>query len=186
MARLAALPPSAEQHELAARVYLQAGRKTEAIQELRRAAVLAPGNELVQQSLAEALWADRQYGEAVAILEKFVTSAPDHADWQFELGDALFNLGKSEESIQHLSRAVALDPNLLAAQAKLGEALLRTGNAAAALPYLERSRSIDRDGSIHFQLAQAYRRLGRMEDAAQASKRQGELSKATGATSSEQ
>jgi predicted Zn-dependent protease len=186
MARLAALPPSAEQHEVTARVYLQAGRKADALQELREAANLAPHDELVEQSLAEALWANQRYDQAVAILDKLVRSAPDHANWQFELGDSLLNLGKLDEGIQHLSRAVALEPDLLPAQAKLGEALMRTGNTEGAVPHLERAQSFDRDGSIHFQLAQAYRRLGRMEDAAQASRRQKELSKSGDAGSGQQ
>jgi Flp pilus assembly protein TadD len=74
-----------------------------------------------------------------------------------------------------LQRAVAIAPDLLPAQAKLGEALLHTGDPAAALPHLELAESVDTDGSIHFQLAMAYRRTGKPELAARALTRYKEL-----------
>jgi predicted Zn-dependent protease len=62
-----------------------------------------------------------------------------------------------------LQTAVELAPELLPAQAKLGQALLLTGNPAAAIPHLELAAPLDVDGSIHFQLATAYRRTGKTE-----------------------
>lgn len=94
------------------------------------------------------------------------------------MGDALFNLGRPEDSLTYLKKAVALSPGLLPAHAKLGEALLRTGDAAGAVAHLERAQSIDRDGSIHFQLAAAYRKTGNREAATSALQRQRELSEA--------
>ena len=178
METLTALPPSVEQHEVMARLYAQNGRKTEAIQELREAAKLSPENLPVAGELAEALWADRQYDESLVLLRRLVEASPHRADWQFELGDALFNTGRPDEAVSHLKKAVEISPEFLPAHAKLGEALLRTGDAANAVPHLERAQSIDQDGSIHFQLAAAYRKTGNVDAASKAIERQKELANA--------
>ena len=168
MQKLSALPPSAEQHQLLGHLYAQSGRKAEAIVELREAAKLDPGSILVQGQLAKALWTDRQYDQAIPMLERLIASSPENPDWQFELGDALFQTGKPEEAIPHLKAAVALSPQLLAAEARLGEVMLQTGRPADAIPHLERAQAIDTDGSIHFQLATAYRQVGKTDLAARA------------------
>lgn len=173
--RLAALPESAEQHEMLARVFGEAGQQTEAIGELRAAAALDPENSHIQGALARSLVANRQFGEAAALLRILLAKEQDNSDWHFELGDALGELGNSREAIAHLERAVALAPGMLPAQAKLGEALLRSGSPAAAIPHLERAAPLDTDGSLHFQLATAYRRVGKPVLAAKAMARRAEI-----------
>jgi len=180
VAELAALPPSAEQHQMLARAYTELGHRSEAIEELRLAARLSPNDPLVRGQLARQLWTDRRYEEAIALLNPLVAGHPEQPEWQFELGDALFSMGKTEEATPHLQQAVALAPNLLPAQAKLGELLLRRGDAAGAVPHLERAESLDQDGSLHYQLAVAYRRLGKTELASRAMTRQQELQQHSG------
>jgi len=159
--------------------YLKLDQPLKAIDPLRRATALEPSNPDVRRELAEALWSSREFEDAVPILQELVKSVPDHADWQFELGDALCATGREEEGRAHLERAVVIAPGLLPAQAKLGEALLHAGDPAAAIPHLELAESLDKDGSIHFQLAMAYRRTGKPELAARALARYKEL-QATG------
>ena len=173
--KLAALPPSPEQHQMLARAYTELGHRTEAIAELREAARMGKEDPLIQGQLAKALWADRKYEEAIRILEPLVAHNAEQPEWQFELGDALFSLGRPEEAVAHLQKSTILAPDLLPAQAKLGEALLQTGDAAGAASHLEMAKSLDQDGSIHYQLAMAYRRLGKTELASRALARQKEL-----------
>lgn len=175
MDRLAALPESAERDEMLARVYVRNGQRTEAIGELRAAEKLSPGNTRVESALARALVANREFDGAATILRALLVGNPDNSGWQFDLGDSLLETGQTEEAIQHLKRAVELSPTLLPAQAKLGEALLLTGAAAAAAAHLELAAPIDTDGSIHFQLATAYRRLGKPDMARRAMARHLEL-----------
>lgn len=159
--RLAALPPSAEQHEMLAIAYGRTGKRAESVAEWREAVRLAPGDKRLQGRLAEELWLSRQYDEARPILESLVRGDPERPDWQFELGDTLFSQGEPEEALTHLQEAVTLAPAMLPARAVLGKALLRTGNPSAAIPHLERALEIDKDGSLHFQLATAYRKIGK-------------------------
>ena len=53
----------------------------------------------------------------------------------------------------------------MAADASMGLALSRTGRNAEAVPHLERALELDDDGSLHFQLANAYRASGNAEKA---------------------
>jgi len=177
--QLTELPESLEQHEMLAKIYEQAGQRTEAIRELNAAEKRSPGNPGVKGELARALLANREFERAATLLRTLLAANPDDSGWQFDLGDALLNLGHAEEAIQHLTRAVEITPGLLPAQAKLGEALLQTGAVAAAVTHLERAEALDNDGSVHFQLATAYRRLGKSDLSAKAMARYLEIQKAT-------
>lgn len=177
--RLATLPPSAEQHELLAKAFAAAGQSSEAVSELRQAAELRPGDELIEAELAEALLAERKFDEAVDLYRTLLVRNESNSGYQFGLGDALLSLGQTEEAIQHLGAAVKLNPLFLPARAKLGEALVVSGHFAEAIPHLVAARSIDKDGSIHFQLASAYRHIGKQALAAEASARQKQLQQAS-------
>jgi predicted Zn-dependent protease len=63
---------------------------------------------------------------------------------------------------------VSRDPKLLPAQAALGRAYLEVGETAKAIAPLQAALETDKDGSLHYQLARAYRSTGRAELASQA------------------
>ena len=94
---------------------------------------------------------------------------------EFELGDCLFNLGQPDKALPHLRRAAKRLPDDFAAQATLGRVLLAMGDNQAAILALERVAGRDVDGSIHFQLANAYRTLGRTDLSRRALARQKEI-----------
>jgi tetratricopeptide (TPR) repeat protein len=178
LTRIAALPPSAEAHELAGLALRQVGRWEDSLAEFREAATLAPNDDRLRAELAKAQWLSRHYEEAAKLLEQIVAKSPDRAEGEFELGDSLFNLGQPELALRHLRRATALSPDAFAIQAMLGRVLLQTGDSQEAAPVLERAAKHDLDGSIHFQLATAYRNLGRADLARQAVARQKEIEEA--------
>ncbi len=78
------------------------------------------------------------------------------------------NLQRPVEAIPYLRKALVRVPHLLPASAALGQALLQTGQPEAAIPFLVEAKSIDSDGSIHFQLFRAYRLTGRPGEAREA------------------
>jgi len=175
MTRMAALPPSAEGHELLGLAFRKARRWEDSLAEFREADSLAPGGTRLRGELAKAFWLSRRYEEAVKRLEPLIVAGPDRGEWEFEIGDSLFNLGRPEQALPHLRRAATLLPDDFAAQAMLGRILLQTGDDRGAVAVLERIAPHDRDGSIHFQLAAAYRNSGRTDLARQALARQKEL-----------
>ncbi len=178
LARIAALPPSPEAHELAGLALREAGRWEDSLAEFREAATFAPNDDRLQAELAKAQWLSRHYAEAVKLLDQIVAKKPDGAEGEFELGDSLFNLGQPELALPHLRRAASLSPDVFAMQAMLGRVLLQMGDSQGAAPVLERAAKHDPDGSIHFQLATAYRNLGRADLARQALARQKEIEEA--------
>jgi lipopolysaccharide biosynthesis regulator YciM len=70
-----------------------------------------------------------------------------------------------EQAVPLLERALKQAPDLLTAHHALGRAYMQLGEAAKAVPELEAALSIDADGSLHYQLAQAYIQTGRREEA---------------------
>jgi tetratricopeptide (TPR) repeat protein len=175
LTRLGELPYSPEAHELAGLALRQAGRWEDSVIEFREAVSLAPGDVRLQSELAKAYWLSRRYEDAAKLLQELIAHEPDRGDWEFELGDSLFNLGQPEQSLPHLRKAAALSPGDFSRQALLGRALLQMGQSAEAVPILEKAAQHDVDGSIHFQLAAAYRNVGRPDRARQAIARQKEI-----------
>ena len=62
-----------------------------------------------------------------------------------------------------MRKAVQLEPEFAEAHAGLGRALATLGDIHRAVKHRELGAATDKDGSIHFQLFQLYRRLGNNE-----------------------
>ena len=163
--KLGSLPPSVEMHALKAEIASNHGDYMEAVNEWRAADKLAPGNPRIARSIAVALHEAADYRGAVPMLEQLVANEPRAAELQFLLGDSLLRLEQLENAVPHLEAAAHLRPDLLPARASLGLTYIRLGKAAEAVPHLEAALPIDDDGSLHYQLARAYQRSGRAEEA---------------------
>jgi tetratricopeptide (TPR) repeat protein len=82
------------------------------------------------------------------------------------LGDVMFKMGKPDASVACFRKVLAIDPQLMDAQAGLGKALIQLkqyGEAAAAME--EATRIDPKPAALHLYLSQAYRALGRPEEA---------------------
>ncbi len=175
LAKLSALPPSQEAHELAGVALRQSRRWEDSIAEFQQALKLAPGDVRLQSELAKSYWLSRRFDEAVKLLQPLVANGWERGDWEFELGDSLYNMGQPEQALPHLRKGASKLPGNFAAQAMLGRVLLEMGRHEEAAPVLERAAARDPDGSIHFQLASAYRGMGRPDLARQAIAKQKEI-----------
>jgi tetratricopeptide (TPR) repeat protein len=161
--RLAELPPSAEAHELLATIQFNRRKYAESAAEWEAALKFAPGNPYYRFRLAIALSSGNQYEQAREILEDLLKQSPQSAELNFWLGFTLLGLLESEQAIPFLQKAVAADPAKPLAQKELGRAYVQSGQAEKAIPHLEAALPSDDDGSVRYQLAQAYRSVGRME-----------------------
>jgi len=160
LAHLAAMPETAEIHELLAEAHVMKGDYHGAVKEWRAGLKLAPGDGLLTEGLAHALWLDNQYSEAKQFLGQLVQSNPGSAEIHFELGDTLLATGSTDKAIPQLEQAVKLEPTLAPAQASLGRAYLRAGRPKDAIPALKAALPGDEKGAARYQLAQAYRQTG--------------------------
>ena len=163
------LPPSAEVHMVRAAVDRDQGRTLDAIPELKAALALRPGDRAIEEELASALYETRNLEEALPLLARLAGPADKApADLAFFYGDALLQAQQVEQALAYLRAAHAKQPDAAVVRASLGRALLQSGDAAAALPHLQAAAAAapsDSDGAVHYQLAQAYQRLGRAADA---------------------
>lgn len=91
---------------------------------------------------------------------------PRNAAAEFMLGDLARQLEQWDDAVGHFTRASRLDVGFLEAYLGLGMALNGEGRYADAIAPLEKYvRGVPDDAAGHYQLAMAYARTGRREDA---------------------
>jgi tetratricopeptide (TPR) repeat protein len=168
-AHLGRLPPSPEAALLQAQILrTQRRRLGEAIEELKKAAEAWPDDYRVRRELASALFLSNDAEAARPILEDLLKREPDSAELTLLLGETWLKTLEPAKAVPLLEKAVRRDPKLLAAQGALGRAYVEAGEVAKAIAPLEAARETDTDGSLHYQLARAYRATGRADLASQA------------------
>jgi predicted Zn-dependent protease len=162
-ARLGQLPPSAELHELKAHIYNSQKKYSEAASEWREALKLSPADMQIKKDLAISLKLGQDYEVALPLLQELLREQPTSAELNFLVGDTLLDRERAEEALPLLQRAVARDPKSLAAHKSLARAELAAGKPVQAIPHLKLALPTDEDGTLHYQLAQAYRASGQTE-----------------------
>ena len=96
-------------------------------------------------------------------LEKAEALDPSRTKTLYLLGRLYVLDNENEKAVPFLGRALQLQPNLNEASGLLGTAYVRMGQFADAVPRLEKAAALDHFGNIHYQLFQAYRKLGETE-----------------------
>ncbi len=85
---------------------------------------------------------------------------------KYHLAFALIQLEKKDEALHLLQDVLRQDPNYADAYYQLGKLQLERGETKGAISSLEAGTKFNPDGDyIHYQLALAYRRDSRAEDA---------------------
>lgn len=161
--RLGQLPPSPELHELKARIYSNQKKYSEAAAELRKALELSPADARLKKDLALSLQLGQDYVAALPLFQELLHQQPDSAEFNYFVGDTLLDLQRSKEALPFLKRAVLRDPKSPAVHKALARCELATGEPANAIPHLKLVLPSDEDGTLHYQLAQAYRANGQIE-----------------------
>ncbi|MFN7995602.1 MAG: tetratricopeptide repeat protein [Bryobacteraceae bacterium] len=127
---------------------------------------LFPDNALAQYHLGAQFNNMGRLSESRQHLEAALAKDPSLLEARVMLGDVLFKLGKPEESIAEYRQALAADDQLMDAHAGIGRALIQLKQYAGAASEMERALQIDAKlASVHLYLSQAYRGLGRADDA---------------------
>ena len=159
-------PESAAAHLLNARMLLRREYVPSALEETRKALELDPALPLAHRLLGEIALAGDHVEEATAEFEKERQRNPLDGTTYDRLGDAYSRAGNYTTAQQMLDRALLLEPTSTAPYILLGKVLLRRQDAAGAAGYLERAETMDPANPMtHSLLGQAYRVMGRAEDA---------------------
>ena len=91
---------------------------------------------------------------------------PSNVSSKYHLAFALIQIEKNDEALSLLREVLQQDPKHADAYYQLGKLQLEQGDTKAAISNLEAGTKFNPDGDyIHYQLALAYRRDSRAEDA---------------------
>jgi predicted Zn-dependent protease len=165
-ARLEALPPSPEATLVRVETLRAQRRYLESKEELRKAASLWPDDLRIRREQATLAFIAHEYGEARPLLEDLLKHEPGSAELNLLLGETWLESKDPGKAIPCLEKALTADPGQLRIRAVLGRAYVEAGQAERAAPHLEAALPTDDDGSLHLQLARAYRETGRTDQAA--------------------
>ena len=177
--RLEALPDSRERREVRGTVAQAERRYTDAIAEFQAALKFAPGDEALRADLGSTYFFAGDYENAAATLLPLVKAHGDDPQLLGWCGKALLELQRIEEAIPFLQRSADLDTSDPSVRLALARAYIAKEYFAAAAPLLELDLPDDADGSVHVQLARAYKGLGKDEKAAELLARSQELQRAS-------
>lgn len=160
-------PDSAPAYLLAARMLLRREYLPVAQQFAAKSLELDPQLPLAHALLGEIALAGEHIDEAIAEFEKERLRNPLNGSIYDRLGDAYTRAGDYTKAQQALQRALLLEPNSTGPYILLGKVLLKRQDPASAMMYLERAEKMDPGNYMtHSLLGQAYRSVGRTEDAA--------------------
>ena len=159
-----------------------AGGNRAAAEEHFRAALKArPDLRGVHLALGDLYFQLGEYEKAEAEFRAEAKQAPGSAEAAYKLGAVILNRGNVQDAIAELKRADTLRPGMPETLLELGRALNTAGDAASAVKYLEQVVRLEEQSqsklaeTAHMQLAQAYRKLGRINDAERSVRRFREL-----------
>jgi tetratricopeptide (TPR) repeat protein len=156
-------PDSWRTHALRAEGFALRADPDNAIKEYQAALDLRPNEAELHESLGEFYLDNHSDQDAQRELARAATIDPSRTKTLYLLGRLYVLDNENEKAVPILQRALQLQPNLNEASALLGTVYLRMGKFADAVPRLEKAAALDHMGNIHYQLFQAYRKLGQNE-----------------------
>ncbi|HXG86618.1 MAG TPA: tetratricopeptide repeat protein [Pyrinomonadaceae bacterium] len=151
-----------------ARAFFGNGDLAASIAAFRVALRQQPRNVKANFFLASALERNGETADALNIYRELIKIAPGFAEGYLGLGVLLVKTegANSSEGLNSLQKAVEINPNLYEAQITLGKTLLRQNKTEQALIYLQKAvELLPGNPEPHYQLLQAFRKLGRKADA---------------------
>jgi tetratricopeptide (TPR) repeat protein len=144
-------------------------------QDFQLAAQLAPDNNLTYAGLSVSYMQIGNLPEAVRTLRERISEKPADSTLLYLLGEALIRAGAAPDAPEFveakasLERSIALNPAFVPPKVDLAKLYLRENRVDQAVILLEKARSLDpNEKAIYSQLATAYRRQKKTEQAAAA------------------
>lgn len=159
-------PESAGSYLFLARILLRRNYPDESATIAHKALELDPKLPLAHLLLGQIALAKSREAEALTEFQAERKINPMNGEVYERLGDSYLRASKYEEAQQALNCAILLEPNATGPYILLGQVLLKRDDPSTALNYLARAEKMDpANHLIHLYLGQAYRSLGRKDDA---------------------
>jgi predicted Zn-dependent protease len=157
---------SAASYLFMGRMLLRRNYPTESEQMARKALELEPGLPQAHLLLGQLALALYRTPDAIVEFEAERKINPMSGEVYERLGDSYLRASRYEDAQQALNCALLLEPNATGPYILLGQVLLKRDDPLTALNYLLRAERVDPNNHYtHLLLGQAYRALGRKEDA---------------------
>ncbi len=122
---------------------LRLGKTKTAVDALRRASMLSPGDDAVEQTLGQALAADGQWNSATVEFQRILTRSPENDDALHALAGAYVALKRFDEAEQLLKQALLRPPKQARTLILLGRLALVKSNRGRAESYFRDALDAD-------------------------------------------
>jgi len=167
---LVTAPASYQVHLLNAEVLEMQEKWEEAAAEYRRVLAQSPGLPGIHYRLGRLLLTAPKTAttldEARREFEEELKADPRNAGAEYVLGELGRQARQFPDAIEHFARATELDPSFVDAFIGLGKSLVSLGRPGEAVPPLQAAVKLQPENPVaHYQLAFAYRRSGRPQEA---------------------
>lgn len=157
---------SADLHTLLGEAFAEQNDWSAALQEYRKALAIDPKQARTHFLAGLALIRQGSPSEASQEMRASLQLDPSDVSSKYHLAYALIEMGKKDEAFPLLKEVLLQDPKHGDAYYQLGKLQLERGDTKAAISNLEAGTKFKQDADyIHYQLAMAYRRDARTEDA---------------------
>lgn len=176
--QLDTLPDSRERRLIRATLARGQRRYEDAVAELQAALKMAPRDPDLVAELGTAYYYARDYEKAIRTIQPVLQARGNDPQLLAMYGEALLEMQRVDDAIAALERVTSMDSSNSAARLALARAYLQKGYYAAAVPLIELEIPDDKDGSLHVQLARAYKGLGNADKAAELLARSEQLQRA--------
>ncbi|PYU60066.1 MAG: hypothetical protein DMG56_16640, partial [Acidobacteria bacterium] len=135
--------------------------------EYKKAVEMAPQRPGTHYKLGSTYWSLSMWDAATQQFEAELANDPNNCTAQWKIGNILLEQHLDPQlAVTDIDKALAICPTLMPARGDRGRALMRLDRNEEAVKDLQAAETADpSDPSIHFLLAQAYRALGRAQDA---------------------
>ena len=168
LSKLSALDPnSVWVHEISGEVMESMKNYDGALLEYKKAVEVAPQQAGTHYHLGNAYWSLNMWDAATEQFRAELANDPSNCTAQWKIGNIILEQhGDSTEALKEVQKALDVCPDLTVARVDRARALIKLDRHAEAVKDLESAVKADpAESSTHFLLAQAYRALGRTQDA---------------------
>jgi tetratricopeptide (TPR) repeat protein len=170
IARLRALEKtnsnSADIHTLLGEAFADQGQYAEALDEYHKALAIDPNLEHAHFLAGLALIRQGEPAQAAQEMRAALKLDPQDVSSKYHLAFSLIQMQQQQDALPLLREVIQQDPKHADAYYQLGKLQLEQGDTKSAISNLEAGTKFNPDGDyIHYQLALAYRRVARTEDA---------------------
>jgi tetratricopeptide (TPR) repeat protein len=168
LSKLNALDPdSVWVHEISGEVMESMKNYDGALLEYKKAVEIAPQQAGTHFHLGNAYWSLNMWDAATKQFRAELANDPSNCTAQWKIGNIILEQhGDSTEALAEVQKALDACPNLMSARVDRARALIKLERHAEAVKDLEVAEKADpAEASTHFLLGQAYRALGRSQEA---------------------